>query len=80
VKVSILIFGIIKDIVGNNKLVVEIEKDSTISTLKNRLLIEYPGLVKYKNYAVAVNEEYVEDHYRLNINDVIALIPPVSGG
>ena len=79
-KVSILIFGIIKDIVGNNKLVVEIEKDSTISTLKNRLLNEYPGLVKYKNYAVVVNEEYVEDHYRLNNNDVIALIPPVSGG
>lgn len=79
-KVRILIFGIIKDIVGNNQLIVEIEKDSTISILKNRLLKEYPGLVKYKNYAVAVNEEYVEDHYRLNNNDVIALIPPVSGG
>jgi molybdopterin converting factor small subunit len=80
VKVSILIFGIIKDIVGSNHLVKEIEKDSTILTLKNRLLNEYPGLIKYKNYAVAVNEEYVEDNYRLNNNDIIALIPPVSGG
>lgn len=79
-KVHILIFGIIKDIVGNNKLVVEIEKDSTISILKNRLLNEYPELIKYKNYAVAVNEEYVEDDYPLNNNDIIALIPPVSGG
>ena len=80
VKISILIFGIIKDIVGKNKLVIEIAKDSTISTLKNRLLNEYPELNKYKNYSVAVNEEYVEDNYRLNNNDVIALIPPVSGG
>lgn len=79
-KVSILIFGIIKDIVGNNQLVKEIENDSTILTLKTRLLDEYPGLIKYNNYAVAVNEEYVEDNYRLNNNDVIALIPPVSGG
>jgi molybdopterin converting factor subunit 1 len=80
VKISILIFGIIKDIVGKNKLVIEIANDSTVSTLKNRLLDEYPELIKYKNYSVAVNEEYVEDDYHLDNNDVIALIPPVSGG
>ncbi len=64
-KISILIFGIIKDIVGKNKLAIEIENDSTVSTLKNRLLDEYPELSKYKNYSVAVNEEYVEDDYHL---------------
>ncbi|MGB5462684.1 MAG: MoaD/ThiS family protein [Aureibaculum sp.] len=78
--VSILIFGIIKDIVGKNRLAIEIENDSTVSTLKNRLLDEYPELSKYKNYSVAVNEQYVEDNYHLSNNDVIALIPPVSGG
>ena len=31
-------------------------------------------------YAVAINESYVTDETIIQENDVIAIIPPVSGG
>ena len=39
-----------------------------------------PALKKLKSYAVAVNEEYATDDVILKPNDVVAIIPPVSGG
>jgi len=79
-KITILLFGILKDIVGENSIELPIEKDTSIINLKAGLLEDYKNLNKYSNFSVAVNEAYVEANYILKSDDVVALIPPVSGG
>ena len=78
--ITVLLFGILKDIVGENSLELQIENDNTIGSLKEQLLNDYKNLNSYSNFSIAVNEEYVNLNYILKNNDVVALIPPVSGG
>lgn len=79
-KITVLFFGILKDIVEKNSLSIEIESNCTIDNFKKQLMNEYQKLTKFTNFSVAVNEEYVDENYVLKSNDVVALIPPVSGG
>ena len=79
-KITVLLFGILKDIIGENFLQLEIDNDATIEILKDYLLNNYEKLNRFSNFSIAVNEEYVDLNYILKTNDVVALIPPVSGG
>ncbi|MBJ2174308.1 MoaD/ThiS family protein [Aureibaculum sp. A20] len=79
-QIKLLLFGIVKDIVGKNTTELEIIPNTTITDFKSILIEQYPKLVPYKNFSVAVNENYVDDTYLIKANDVIAIIPPVSGG
>ena len=79
-KITIILFGMIRDIIGESKLTLELKKESSIEQLKQYLIKEYNELSKYHNFSIAVNEEYVEASYILKSNDIVALIPPVSGG
>ena len=79
-RIEILLFGILRDVVGENKLSKEFPSDTTIENLRRYLLDAYPDLQQYKNYSIAVNEAYTENTYEIKENDIVALIPPVSGG
>ena len=79
-KITVLLFGIIRDLIGENILKLDLEKAISIGQLKQGLLKKYNNLQQYSNFSIAVNEEYVDLNYVLQPNDVVALIPPVSGG
>ena len=79
-KITVLLFGIIRDVIGENTLKLDLEKAILIGQLKQDLLKKYTNLQQYSNFSIAVNEEYVDLNYVLQANDVVALIPPVSGG
>ena len=79
-KITVLLFGIIRDVIGENTLELDLEKAILIGQLKQDLLKKYTNLQQYSNFSIAVNEEYVDLNYVLQPNDVVALIPPVSGG
>ena len=79
-KSTVLLFGIIRDLIGENTLKLDLEKAISIGQLKQDLLKKYNNLQQYSNFSIAVNEEYVDLNYVLQPNDVVALIPPVSGG
>ncbi len=79
-KITVLLFGIIRDVIAENTLELDIDKDISIGQLKQDLLKKYHNLQQYSNFSIAVNEEYVDLNYVLQPNDVVALIPPVSGG
>ncbi len=78
---KLLLFGITRDIVGSNELNFELDSHvSNVGELKNALGEKFPELHQLKSLAIAVNEEYATDEITLSPNDVVALIPPVSGG
>ena len=68
-KITVLLFGIIRDVTGENALKLELEKAITIGQLKQDLLKKYNNLQRYSNFSIAVNEEYVDLNYVLQAND-----------
>ncbi|MEE9406843.1 MAG: MoaD/ThiS family protein [Polaribacter sp.] len=79
-KITTLFFGITSDLIGNTQLEMIIDKSISIADFKNVLKKEYPKLENINSYAIAVNEEYANDDLLLKESDVVAVIPPVSGG
>ncbi|MDP2539908.1 molybdopterin synthase catalytic subunit/molybdopterin synthase sulfur carrier subunit [Tenacibaculum lutimaris] len=79
-KISILFFGMATDLVDSSSLEIELPSKSTVANFKEFLLSEFPELQKMSSYAVAINESYATDDILIKENDVIAIIPPVSGG
>ena len=78
--ITILLFGILRDVVGESKLDRAVNSNATLGMLREDLAKEFPELNNYKNYSIAVNEVYAENDCIIKENDVVALIPPVSGG
>ncbi len=78
-QIEVLLFGITRDVVGQNDLALTVADAITVAQLRKQLADEYAALKNY-NYAIAVNEAYAEDDTPLKDADVVALIPPVSGG
>jgi molybdopterin synthase sulfur carrier subunit len=80
---TILLFGVTKDIVGSNSLSMPLSNSSqlkTVGALKAYLGKTYPRLKELSSLAIAVNNSYADDAMSITHFDEIALIPPVSGG
>ncbi|HLT50994.1 MAG TPA: MoaD/ThiS family protein [Arenibacter sp.] len=83
---TILLFGITKDIVGSSTLSIPTSSEfgsqgsKTVRDLRDYLGKIYPELKKLSSLAVAVNNSYAQDSTTIDNFDEIALIPPVSGG
>lgn len=80
-KVRVLLFASCRDIVGARELSLEVETGATVQDLVDCLVLRYPSLLGLSSVLqTAVNLEYAGRATPLNLDDVVALIPPVSGG
>lgn len=79
-KIRVLFFGITTDLTGENQIEITIDENLSIENLKQILKDKYPSLAHMNSYSIAVNEEYANYDVFLKPNDVVAIIPPVSGG
>jgi len=79
-KITVLAFGIAKDILGKHSLTIEVEEEPTAGKLKQYLCEKYPEFEKLRSLSLAVNEEYASDDLLLKAGDEVVVIPPVSGG
>lgn len=79
-KVTVLAFGIAKDIFGAPVIEIDLREQVTAGILKQSLEERYPRLKQLASYLVAVNNEYAEDGSVITDRDEVAVIPPVSGG
>tara|TARA_R110002124_G_scaffold181586_4_gene348991 strand:- start:2575 stop:2817 length:243 start_codon:yes stop_codon:yes gene_type:complete len=79
-KIQLLLFGIATDVLKTSSLEFEVSENCTVAVFKKEIIAKYPQLENINSYAIAVNEEYASDQIVLNENDVVAIIPPVSGG
>ena len=78
--ITILFFGITTDLVGKNSIPYSINKNTSIKDLKEVLFADFSSLKNLHQFAIAVNEEYASNDLIINDGDVVAIIPPVSGG
>lgn len=79
--VRVLFFADARDRVGTPELEVLTASAPTVGTLRDYLARRYSQLGPLlPRIAVAVNESYADDATKLNSGDVVAIIPPVSGG
>lgn len=79
-KINVLLFGITTDLLEKNSLEIELKANCSVADFKLELQNQNPQLSEMTSYAIAVNESYASDEQIINENDVIAVIPPVSGG
>lgn len=78
--VSVLLFGITRDLTGQSAIPVPLSEGTRVGDLLHALHQQYPALAGIRSLLVAVNGEYAENDQLLSSQDEIALIPPVSGG
>lgn len=76
---EIKIFAGIKEKIGKDVIDIPVGDEITVADLKERIYIDYPEL-DGEVFQVAVNEAFQTDDYTIKSGDVVALIPPVSGG
>ncbi len=80
-QVRVLYLGMLKDVAGREREVVEVPQGARLSDLFARLEKGIPKLQDFRGaIALAVNYEYSPGTTELRDNDEVALIPPVSGG
>jgi molybdopterin converting factor subunit 1 len=81
-RMKVLLFGIAKDIIGTSifEMPSQPKYPTTVKELKVIMVQMFPDFAKLSSFAVAVNSEYAHDDEALQLNDEIAIIPPVSGG
>ncbi len=81
--VSVLYFAALRDLAGTSeeRLGLGDSASSTVASLLVAIEQRHEGLRgRLASVRVAVNEEFVESTSSLQPGDVVALIPPVSGG
>jgi molybdopterin converting factor subunit 1 len=78
--VKVLFFGIAKDISGVNSIDLEVDKDSNVLDFLQLLKERFSGFSAINDFSIAINEEYAENDVILKESDIVAIIPPVSGG
>lgn len=76
--IKVLFFAELEEIVGSRELTID-QSEMKVSEVKAYLKGKFPNLA-VDRAMVAVNEEYAEDADTVKKDDVVAFIPPVSGG
>lgn len=80
-RVRVLMFASLKDIVGSKESDVELRDGSTVADLSTHLMARYPPLKeRLPRVRIAVNEALADAARSLAEGDEVAYLPPVSGG
>lgn len=82
-KIRVLFFSILQDIVGSGEIEEELPQDQVwqVADLLERLYAKYEGLRVWDGkILVALDMEYVERDQELTDGQELAIMPPVQGG
>jgi molybdopterin converting factor subunit 1 len=80
-RVRVLFFGRLKDVVGKTEEQAELSDGARVEDLFERYGRNFPELAKFRHSVVAsVNQEFAEWRTQLASGDEVAFLPPVSGG
>jgi molybdopterin converting factor subunit 1 len=80
-QVRVLYLGMLREIAGRGRDVVQLRDQASVGDLYTELQQRIPKLQDFRGaIALAVNYEYADAAATLQEDDEVALIPPVSGG
>jgi|SRR5579872_4936420 len=80
-RLNVLYFGRLKDVIGHGQESVEIASDSSIEDVFALCVARYPELRAHrKAMAVSRNREFAAWTTPVQAGDEVAFLPPVSGG
>ena len=82
-KLRVLFFSLLRDIVGQAEISVELPEGQgdTVGDLLGHLYVTYPKLRDWdKSLLIAVDLEYVKRGAPLSDGQEVAIMPPVQGG
>ncbi|MRH77973.1 MoaD/ThiS family protein [Spiribacter sp. C176] len=74
-------FGVLKEVVGSNQVTLDMSPPVAIAEILDRLTSDYPALKSHlPRVACAVGDEVKSRQDLLQADEVLVLLPPVSGG
>ena len=80
-QVRILFFGMLKDLVGQTSESIVVREGATLGDVLSHYEARIPELKRLlPSLAISVNQQYAGPEVKLNWNDEIGFLPPVSGG
>ncbi len=80
-RVTILVFAKLRDLVGAPRLVRDVPAGSTVEGVWQALAAEFPAAAPYRvALSAAVNAGYAKFSTPVADGDDVAFLPPVSGG
>lgn len=80
-KVSVSLFAAAKELVGCDRIELQVMEGATLATVQSVLSEQYPQLVPLMNRSMwAMDCQWVDDQTPVHPGADIGLIPPVSGG
>ena len=81
IRVKVLFFGRLKEIVGLAEHCIEVAAGGSLEELFSRYTARHPDLARYRSSLVATrNQEFTAWNTLLHAGDEVAFLPPVSGG
>ncbi|HEV2883985.1 MAG TPA: molybdopterin converting factor subunit 1 [Pyrinomonadaceae bacterium] len=81
IQIKVLFFGAARDVVGQEKLELEVRKSPPASEVFEEILEKFPELRRFgRSLLFAVNQEYARPDRMIQAGDELAVFPPVSGG
>jgi molybdopterin synthase catalytic subunit len=80
-RVRVLLFGQLKDIIGRNEDSLDLQPGARVSEVMSHYVRQYPAFEPISaSLACSVNQEYATGSAVLREGDEVGLLPPVSGG
>lgn len=77
--VTVLYFAVLRELAETHQEQLSVAPGTTVARMLEQLRSLHQAL-RFEGVRCAVNEEFVPDSHVLADGDVLALIPPVSGG
>jgi molybdopterin synthase catalytic subunit len=80
-KVQVRYFALLREMAGSEGEELALDSGATVSGLRRELEALRPEVAEILREArFAVNQDFVGDSFELTDGDLVAVIPPVSGG
>ena len=80
-RVELQLFAVARELVGSDRLIVDLDQPATVGALRVAIIEKAPSLRPLlPSMMVAVGTEYATDEVVIEPGAQVALIPPVSGG
>lgn len=78
---TVLVFARLRELLGTGSVEIPWRENLQVATLREWIAQQWPESTRLLSKSlVAINNEYVANDRLIQPDDVIAIIPPVSGG